>query len=321
MSPKNLLKGFKRPGKITFEHDELQPNYGRFTAEPFEKGYGLTVGNSLRRVMLSSLEGAAITAVKIEGVPHEFSTIPGVYEDVTRIILNLKKIRFKYEGELSKVLHIVKRGPGELKGEDFDTDPDIEIMNKDVKIATLNDSAVIDMEVQIERGRGYVPSEINKYNTETVGVISMDSIFSPVIKVNVKVEDTRVAQRTDYDKLILEIWTDGSIKPDDALAQAAKIIKEHMTIFINFEEEQEEEIEIVDESLEKMKALLSKSIDDIEFSVRAYNALKILDISTLDELVKKTEDEIKKSKHMSEVVLKEIKTKLEANHLSLGLKE
>jgi DNA-directed RNA polymerase subunit alpha len=154
-----------------------------------------------------------------------------------------------------------------------------------------------------------------------VGVISMDSIFSPVIKVNVKVEDTRVAQRTDYDKLILEIWTDGSIRPDDALAQAAKIIKEHMTIFINFEEEQEEEIEVVDESLEKMKALLSKSIDDIEFSVRAYNALKILDISTLDELVKKTEDEIKKSKHMSEVVLKEIKTKLEANHLSLGLKE
>ena len=321
MSPKNLLKGFKRPGKITFEHDELQSNYGRFTAEPFEKGYGLTVGNSLRRVLLSSLEGAAITAVKIEGVPHEFSTIPGVYEDVTRIILNLKKIRFRYDGELSKVLHIVKDGPGELRGEDFNIDPDIDIMNKDVKIATLNETAQIDMEVQIERGRGYVPSEINKYNTETVGVISMDSIFSPVIKVNVKVEDTRVAQRTDYDKLILEIWTDGSIKPDDALAQAAKIIKEHMTIFINFEEEQEEEIEIVDESAEKMKALLAKSIDDIEFSVRAYNALKILDISTLDELVKKTEDEIKKSKHMSEVVLKEIKTKLEANHLSLGLKE
>ena len=321
MAQKNLLKGFKRPGKITFEHDELQQNYGRFTAEPFEKGYGLTVGNSLRRVLLSSLEGAAITAVKIEGISHEFSTIPGIYEDVTRIILNLKKIRFKYEGEMAKVLHIVKNGPGELRGEDFDIDPDIEVMNKDVKIASLNDSAGIDMEVQIERGRGYVPSEINKYNTESVGVISMDSIFSPVIKVNVKVEDTRVAQRTDYDKLILEIWTDGSIRPDDALAQAAKIIKDHMSIFINFEEEQEEEIEVIDESAEKMKALLAKSIDDIEFSVRAYNALKIIDISTLDELVKKTEDEIKKSKHISEVVLKEIKTRLEANHLSLGLKD
>ena len=320
MAQKNLLKGFKRPGKISFEHDDLQPNYGRFIAEPFEKGYGLTVGNSLRRVLLSSIEGAAITAIKIEGVPHEFSTITGVYEDVTRIILNLKKLRFKYDGEISKVLHIVKEGSGELKGLDFDVDPDIEVMNKDLKIATLNDSAKIDMEVQIERGRGYVPSEVNKLNTETVGVISIDSIFSPVQKVNVKVEDTRVSQRTDYDKLILEIWTDGSIKPDDALAQAAKIIKDHMSIFINFEEEQEEEVEVVDEGIEKMKVLLSKSIDDIEFSVRAYNTLKSLDISTLDELVKRTEDEVRKSKHNSDIVLKEIKTKLEAYHLSLGLR-
>lgn len=321
MAQKNLLKGFKRPTKISFEHDELQPNYGRFIAEPFEKGYGLTVGNSLRRVLLSSIEGAAITAIKIEGVPHEFSTIDGVYEDVTRIILNLKKLRFKYDGEISKVLHIVKEGPSELKGSDFNTDPDIEVMNKDLKIATLNDSARIDMEIQIERGRGYVPSEINKMNTETVGVISIDSIFSPVLKVNVKVEDTRVSQRTDYDKLILEIWTDGSIRPDDALAQAAKIIKDHMSIFINFEEEQEEEIEVIDEGIEKMKVLLSKSIDDIEFSVRAYNTLKSLDISTLDELVKKTEDEVRKSKHISDMVIKEIKSKLEAYHLSLGLKD
>jgi DNA-directed RNA polymerase subunit alpha len=321
MAQKNLLKGFKRPGKISFEHDELQPNYGRFIAEPFEKGYGLTVGNSLRRVLLSSIEGAAITAIKIEGVPHEFSTIPGVYEDVTRIILSLKKLRFKYDGEISKVLHIVKEGAGELKGLDFDVDPDIEVMNKDLKIATLNDSARIDMEVQIERGRGYVPSEVNKQNTETVGVISVDSIFSPVQKVNVKVEDTRVSQRTDYDKLILEIWTDGSVKPDDSLAQAAKIIKDHMSIFINFEEETEEEVEVVDEGIEKMKVLLSKSIDDIEFSVRAYNTLKSLDISSLEELVKRTEDEVRKSKHSSDIVLKEIKTKLEAYHLSLGLKD
>ena len=321
MAPKNLLKGFKRPSKISFEHDELQPNYGRFIAEPFERGYGLTVGNSLRRVLLSSIEGAAITAIKIEGVPHEFSTIPGVYEDVTRMILSLKKLRFKYEGEIPKVLHIVKQGSGELTGADFNIDPDIEVMNKDLKIATLNESAKIDMEVQIERGRGYVPSEINKVNTETVGVIPIDSAFTPVVKVNVKVEDTRVSQRTDYDKLVLEVWTDGSISPDDALAQAAKIIKDHMSIFINFEEEHEEEVEVVDEGIEKMKVLLSKSIDDIEFSVRAYNTLKSVDVSTLEELVKRTEDEVRKSKHFSDMVLKEIKTKLEAYHLSLGLKD
>ncbi|NLV68603.1 MAG: DNA-directed RNA polymerase subunit alpha [Spirochaetes bacterium] len=321
MAPKNLLKGFKRPSKISFEHDELQPNYGRFVAEPFERGYGLTVGNSLRRVLLSSIEGAAITAIKIEGVPHEFSVIPGVFEDVTRIILNLKKMRFKYEGEIPKVLHIVKQGAGILTGADFDLDPDIQVMIKDQKIATLNDTAKIDMEVQIERGRGYIPAEMNKLNTETVGVIPIDSIFSPVQKVNVKVEDTRVSQRTDYDKLILEIWTDGSISPDDALAQAAKIVKDHMSIFINFEEEHEEEVEVVDEGIEKMKVLLSKSIDDIEFSVRAYNTLKSLDISLLEDLVKRTEDEVRKSKHSSDVVLKEIKTKLEAYHLSLGLKD
>jgi DNA-directed RNA polymerase subunit alpha len=321
MAPKNLLKGFKRPSKILFEHDELRPEYGRFIAEPFEKGYGLTIGNSLRRVLLSSIEGAAITAIKIEGVHHEFSTIPGVYEDVTRIILNLKKLRFKYEGEIPKVLHIVKEGVGELTGSDFDVDPDIVVMNKDLKIATFNESAKIDMEVQIERGRGYISSDVNKENTETIGVIPIDSIFSPIEKVNVKIEDTRVAQRTDYDKLILEIWTDGSISPDDALAYAAKIVKDHMSIFINFEEEQEEEVEVIDENIEKMKVLLAKSIDEIELSVRAYNTLKSLDISILEELVKRTEDEIRKSKHCSDVVLKEIKSKLEVYHLSLGLKD
>lgn len=321
MAPKNLLKGFKRPSKILFEHDELRPDYGRFVAEPFEKGYGLTIGNSLRRVLLSSIEGAAITAIKIEGVHHEFSAIPGVYEDVTRIILNLKKLRFRYEGEIPKVLHIVKEGAGDLTGADFDIDPDIIVMNKDLKIATLNDSARIDMEVQVERGRGYISSEVNKESSETIGVIAIDSIFSPIKKVNVKIEDTRVAQRTDYDKLILEIWTDGSISPDDALAYAAKIVKDHMSIFINFEEEHEEEVEVVDENIEKMKVLLARSIDEIELSVRAYNTLKSLDISTLEELVKRTEDEIRKSKHCSDVVLKEIKAKLEVYHLSLGLKD
>ncbi len=321
MAPRNLLKGFKRPSKITFEHDELKPDYGRFIAEPFEKGYGLTIGNSLRRVLLSSIEGVAITAIKIEGIPHEFDSIPGVYEDVTRVILNLKKLRFKYSGELQKVLHIKKTGPGELRGEDFNVDSEVEVMNKDLVIATMNETAAIDMEVQIERGRGYVPAEVNKSNTEAVGVIPIDSIFSPIKKVNVKVEDTRVGQRTDFDKLIMEIWTDGSISPEDAIAIAAKIIKEHMTIFINFEEELEEEVEEVDESIEKMRTLLAKSIDEIELSVRAYNTLKSQDVSTLEQLVKKTEDELKKSKHYSDLVLGEIKSKLDSLHLSLGLKD
>ncbi len=321
MSHKNLLKGFRRPSKIVFEHDEVNQNYGRFIAEPFERGYGLTIGNSLRRVLLSSIEGAAITAVKIQGVPHEFTAIDGVVEDVTRIILNLKKLRFKYDSELQKVLHIVKDGEAELTGADFAIDNDVEVMNPEIHIASIEHGGRIDMEVQIERGRGYLPGEISKSNVETIGVIPIDAIFSPIRKVNIKVEDTRVGQRTDYDKLIIEIWTDGSVKPEDALAQAAKIIKDHMTIFINFEEEVEEEEVAVDESHDKLKVILAKSIDELEFSVRAYNTLKSLELNTLEDVVRKTEDELKKSKHFSEQVLAEIKKKLDEHHLSLGIKE
>lgn len=315
------MKGFRRPSKIVFEHDEVNQNYGRFIAEPFERGYGLTIGNSLRRVLLSSIEGAAITAVKIQGVPHEFTAIDGVVEDVTRIILNLKKLRFKYDSELPKVLHIVKDGEAELTGADFAIDSDVEVMNPETHIATIEHGGRIDMEVQIERGRGYLPGEISKSSVETIGVIPIDAIFSPIRKVNIKVEDTRVGQRTDYDKLIIEIWTDGSVKPEDALAQAAKIIKDHMTIFINFEEEVEEEEVAVDESHDKLKVILAKSIDELEFSVRAYNTLKSLELNTLEDVVRKTEDELKKSKHFSEQVLAEIKKKLEEHHLSLGIKE
>lgn len=321
MSHKNLLKGFRRPSKIVFEHDEVNQNYGRFIAEPFERGYGLTIGNSLRRVLLSSIEGSAITAAKIQGVPHEFTAIDGVIEDVTRIILNLKKLRFKYDSELPKVLHIVKDGEAELTGADFAIDSDVEVMNPETHIASIERGGRIDMEVQIERGRGYMPGEISKSSVETIGVIPIDAIFSPIRKVNIKVEDTRVGQRTDYDKLVIEIWTDGSVKPEDALAQAAKIIKDHMTIFINFEEEVEEEEVIVDESHDKLKVILEKSIDELEFSVRAYNTLKSLELNTLEDVVRKTEDELKKSKHFSDQVLAEIKKKLEEHHLSLGIKE
>jgi DNA-directed RNA polymerase subunit alpha len=321
MAPKNLLKGFKRPNKIGFEHSQLTDTYGSFIAEPFEKGYGITIGNSLRRVLLSSIEGAAITAIKIEGVSHEFFAIDGIYEDVTRIILNLKKLRIKYFGEMPKVIRIEKQGAGQLTGADFNVDSDIEIMNKDLVIANFDAKGKIEMELQIERGRGYVPAEMNKGNTEMIGVIPIDAIFSPVQKVNVTVADTRVGQRTDYDKLQLEIWTDGTIRPDDALAQAAKILKDHLTIFINFEEEVESESEMPDENFEKMKVLLSRSIDEIEFSVRAYNTLKSVEVSTLEQLVHKTEDELRKSKHFSDQVLREIKARLEVMHLSLGLKD
>jgi len=318
---KSLLKGFKRPNKIEFQHDELNANYGKFIAEPFEKGYGITVGNSLRRVLLSSIEGTAITAVKIEGVSHEFATIPGIFEDVTRIILNLKKVRFKYEGELHKVLHVIKEGPGQLTAADFDVDSEIAVLNPDLVIANLDADGKIDIEVQVEKGRGYIPSEISKNSIDVIGVIAIDAIFTPIQKVNVSVVDTRVGQRTDYDKLILEIWTDGSIKPDDALAQAAKMIKDHMTLFINFEEQVEDAEEVIDENYEKLKVTLSKSIDDLEFSVRSYNMLKSLDVHTLEHLVRKTEDELRKSKHYSDQVLKEVKGKLENMHLSLGLKD
>ncbi|MDA3899001.1 MAG: DNA-directed RNA polymerase subunit alpha [Spirochaetes bacterium] len=319
MAPKNLLKGFKRPSKIAFEHNELTSNYGKFVAEPFERGYGTTVGNSLRRVLLSSIEGAAITAVKIDGISHEFSTIDGVFEDVTRIILNLKKLRFKFNEDIRKVLHVVKEGPGTFTGADFDIDSDIEIMNPEHHIASLEENGKIDIEVQIEKGRGYVPAEMD--NVDIIGVIPVDAIFTPVVKVNSTVSDTRVGQRTDYDRLELEIWTDGSIKPDDALAQAAKIIKDHMTIFINFEEELDDEVEVVDENLEKMKTLLSKSIDEMEFSVRTYNTLRSLEISNLEQLVRKTEDELYKSKHISDQVFDEIKVKLDEKNLNLGLKD
>jgi DNA-directed RNA polymerase subunit alpha len=321
MASRNLLKGFKRPNQIKFEHSQLTENYGCFIAEPFEKGYGTTIGNSLRRVLLSSIEGAAITAIKAEGVPHEFFSVDGVYEDMTRIILNLKKLRVKYFGEMPKVIRVEKKGPGELTGADFAVDSDIEVMNKDLVLATLDANGKLDIEFQIERGRGYVPAEMNKGNTDTVGVIPIDAIFSPVTKVNVTVLDTRVGQRTDYDKLQLEIWTDGTIRPEDALAQAAKILKDHLTIFINFEEEVEVESDSVDENHEKMKSLFAKSIDELEFSVRVYNTLKTIEVSTLEQLVRKTEDELRKSKHFSDQVLKEIKMKLESMHLSLGLKD
>ncbi|PKA16057.1 DNA-directed RNA polymerase subunit alpha [Leptospira haakeii] len=324
MSLKSLLKGFKRPKKIEFTTEATTPNYGKFVAEPFERGFATTIGNSLRRTLMSSIEGAAISALRIEGVNHEFSYIEGVAEDVTRIILNLKQVRIKYEPEdkdQSKVIHLELKGAGYFRAGDLAVDSSIEIMNPDLHIATLNEDANLVLDLEIQRGRGYVPAEDKKKDIEVLGTIPIDSIFSPVQKVIFEISETRVAQRSDYEKLTLEVWTDGSISPEDAVAQAAKILKEHLTVFINFEEELEEEEDELDEADEKLKASLSKHVEELELSVRSLNVLRSLEIDFVGDLVKRSEEEMSKSKHYSEQGLAELKSKLAGLGLSFGMRD
>ena len=324
MSPKNLLRGLKRPKQIEFTHDVTQPGYGKFTAEPFERGYGVTIGNSLRRALMSSIEGAAITAVKIEGIPHEFSTIDGVLEDVTRLILNLKQVRVTFETENRdepKVINVVKKGAGIFRASDLAVDSSIQILNPDLIIATLNEDANLEMDIQFEKGRGYVPAEILKKNIDEIGTIPVDALFSPVRRVNFEVTETRVGQRTDYEKLVMEIWTDGSIAPDDALAHAAKILKEHLTVFINFEEEPEEEEDESDEIEETLRVNLEKHVEELELSVRSLSVLKSLEIETLADLVKRNEDEMQKSRHYSDQCLQELKQRLSELNLEFSMRD
>lgn len=320
MSNAGLIRGFQRPTRIVFQHDKVDKNYGRFIIEPFEKGYGITLGNALRRTLMNSIEGAAITALRIDGVSHEFATIEGVKEDVTRIILNLKKVKLKYEKEESRVFQREFKGPMVIKAKDLISDPDVTIQNPEHEIAHLNEEAEMNMNFQIDVNRGYLLADSAQSN-ESIGVIPVDAMFSPIEKVNFRVEDTRVGQRTDFDKLVLEIWTDGSLKPDDALAQAAKIIKDHMTIFINFEEDFETEQEEVDEDQEQMRQLMSKPIEELEFSVRTFHCVKSMDAFQLRDVVTKTEEEIRKARHYSERTLEEIKEKLGEYNLTLGMKE
>jgi len=324
VSPKNLLRGLKRPKQIEFTQDSSKPGYGKFVAEPFERGFGVTIGNSLRRALMSSIEGTAITAVKIEGVPHEFSSIEGVVEDVTRIILNLKQVRASYESENRdepKVIHIEKRGAGLLRAGDLAVDSSIQILNPDLHIATLNEDANLVLDIQLERGRGYVPAEILKKNIDEIGTIPVDALFSPVKRVNYEITETRVGQRTDYEKLVIEVWTDGSIAPEDALAQAAKILKEHLTVFINFEEEPEEEEDETSEIEETLRANLEKHVEELELSVRSLSVLKSLEIETLADLVRRNEDELQKSRHYSHQSIEEIKEKLRELNLEFGMRD
>ncbi len=320
-TPKNLLKGLKRPKVVEFHHIESKTDYGKFVAEPFEKGFGVTIGNALRRVLMSVIEGAAIIAIKIEGVSHEFSSIPGVQEDVARIILNLKKVRMRYDGVGPVTIEIEKKGPGLFLASDLDVNSSVKIMNPELVIAHLNDDADINMTIQIDKGRGYLPAEITKKMVEEVGVIPVDAIFSPIRRVNYEVVETRVEQRTDYDKLILEVWTDNTLPPEDAVAYAAKILKEHFTVFINFEEEMYEEEEEYDETDEKLKSLLGTPLEDYEFSVRTMAVLKSLDMRYMKDLVVKYEEDLRKSKHYSDKVLLQLKSKLAGLGLSFGMRD
>ncbi len=315
------MKDFQLPMRLELEKETASPTYGRFTAEPFERGFGTTVGNSLRRVLLSSLPGSAVTSVKIEGVFHEFSTIPGVTEDVTVIILNVKGLRVNLLSERAKAIRLKKKGPGEVRASDITEDPDVEILNPDLHIATLDKDGMLDMEMIVKPGRGYVPADRNKEEGLPIGVIPVDSIFSPIKRVNFHVESARVGRVTDYDKLNLEVWTDGSVSPQDGVASAALILREHLDICIPNEEGLDTKREVdSDESSEEVNVNLFRSVNELELSVRAANCLKNANIKTIADLVQKTENEMLKTKNFGKKSLNEIKEVLAEMGLELGIK-
>ena len=312
------MKDFQMPKELQEEGRPSKHDYGRFVAEPFERGFGITIGNALRRAMLSSIVGAAVTAVKIEGVLHEFATIPGVKEDVTDIILNIKKVRVKLHADKDKTIHIKKKGPGEVCAKDIVHDADVEILTPDLHLATLDRHGRLEIEMVVRPGRGYAPAEKNKEDSMPIGVVPIDASFSPVKKVNFTVENARVGRVTDYDKLILDVWTDGSITPMDAIGYAAKILKDHLTIFITFKEEDEPRQLQKEETTESNKHLL-KSINELELSVRAANCLKNANIRTIADLVQKQESEMLKMKNFGRKSLNEIKGILGEMSLSFGM--
>lgn len=329
MARKNLLKGFKKPKGITFEHLETNPNYGKFTAYPFEPGFGTTVGNTLRRVLLSSIQGYAISSVRItsydaDGVPHvissEFETIPNISEDTLEVLNSLKQIRLRLPRDIEQdtILYEFK-GPGTISSDDFEKPGQLEVMTKGLEVFTMMDGASLEIEIQVDLGRGYVPAEVNEHYIEVVGTIPMDCIFTPVPKVKYSIEPCRVGQRNDYDKLILEIWTDGSIKPEDALAEAAKIAKDYFAIFVNFNESEYSGGDELDGGDEMVRQLLNTSVEELELSVRSSNCLKNANIHTIGELTKKTEEDITKTRNFGKKSLEEIKAKLEEHGLTLGM--
>lgn len=309
-----------RPKRIEIDPDDYSDRYGKFVCEPLERGFGITIGNALRRILLSSLQGAAIVSVKIDGVLHEFSTIPGVLEDVTDIILNLKEVRIKLLDIERAVIRLHREGEGVVTAADIETDGLVKILNPEKHIATLNHEANLNIEMVVTMGKGYVPSEKNKSADEDMGFIPVDAVFSCIEKVNYIVSNARVGQITDYDKLTLEVWTDGTLLPEDAVANAAKILKEQMNPFINFEEEPEPEEEEEEEEKEKLNENLFRPVSDLELSVRSANCLQNANIKLIGELVQKTDSEMLKTKNFGRKSLNEIKSMLEEMGLSLGIK-
>jgi len=316
-----MWTGFQKPKRLACE--TMTDRYGRFSAQPFERGFGTTIGNSLRRALLSSIEGAAITAVRIEGVLHEFSSIPGVVEDATDIILNLKQIPFKLLDGDVKTLRVSRLEPGDLTSGDIETDGDVEVLDPNVHIATVSEGGALSIELRLKRGRGYVSADRNFDDDLPVGYIPVDSVHSPVKKVNFSVEAARLGQDTDYDKLQLEVWTNGSVTPENAIGLAAKLIKDHMAIFINFQEDQHEHTDAVAPVVKASGPIndhLDKSVEELELSVRSYNCLKNSDIKTIRDLVQKSEPEMLKTKNFGRKSLNEIKDILSSMGLSLGMR-
>ncbi|HEY2018280.1 MAG TPA: DNA-directed RNA polymerase subunit alpha [Bryobacteraceae bacterium] len=315
-----MFKGFQKPKRLVANTDTLTERYGMFTAQPFQRGFGTTIGNSLRRVLLSSIEGAAITAVRIDGVEHEFSPIPGVVEDATDIILNLKQIPFKIMGEGIKTVRLTVDQPGDVRSGQIETDADVEVLDRDVHVATVSEGGKLSIEMRLKSGRGYVSADKNFDEDLALGYIPIDSVHSPVRKVNFSVEAARLGQMTDYDKLTLEVWTNGAVSPQDAIGYAAKLLKDHMTIFINFEEVPEQTEEISERGMDKMNEVLNRSVEELELSVRSYNCLKNANIQTIGELVQKTEAEMLRTKNFGRKSLNEIKEILANMGLSLGMR-
>ena len=313
------FKSLQMPKAVEIESASATDTFSKFIVEPLERGFGVTIGSAVRRILLSSLQGAAVTSVKIDGALHEFSTLPHVREDVAEIIINIKKMRFKFLPDEAKTLTLEADGPADVKAADFKGDPGVEILNPDVPIATLDKGAKLRIEVEVDTGRGFVLSETQHQVEKPIGVIPVDSNFSPVRRVNFRVENTRVGQRTDYDKLLLEVWTDGSITPRDAVSFAASILKNHLALLITKEEKApEEEVEEVDDEWIRIHDLLQRNVDELELSVRSSNCLRTAEIKTIGDLVRKTESEMLKFRNFGRKSLKEISDILASMGLHFG---
>jgi DNA-directed RNA polymerase subunit alpha len=315
-----MFKGFQKPKRLVANTETLTDRYGQFTAQPFERGFGTTIGSGLRRVLLSSIEGAAITAVRIEGVAHEFSPIPGIVEDATDIILNLKQVPFKVAGEGTRTVRMRVDESGEVLSGQIETDPDVEVLDRHMHIASVGDGGSLSIEMRLKTGRGYVPADRNFDEDLPIGYIPIDSVHSPVRKTNYTVEAARLGQMTDYDKLTLEVWTNGAISPQDAVGQAAKLLKDHMSIFINFEEIPEAVEEPAERAAGQMNEVLNRSVEELELSVRSYNCLKNANIQTIGDLVQRTEAEMLRTKNFGRKSLNEIKEILGSLGLGFGMK-